>query len=78
MKNLMTIDSQWLFMTADTNDGDMDLTMEIGMAVDGNNIAFIYNTSSPTADASCLVRTCTRMRPRSLENLYEAKTGYIR
>merc|ERR1719151_75649 len=49
---LMSIKTQFLFMISDTNSGDDKILSELEKSVDGDNVAFIYN-SSPASPSSC-------------------------
>ena len=42
---LMSINTQWLFMIPDTNDGDSKILSELEKSTDGDNVAFLYNSS---------------------------------
>lgn len=53
--NLMNVDSQFLFMITDTDISDTDVTMNLERAKDGNNLAFIYNTSKSKGTSACAV-----------------------
>ena len=50
----MSIKTQFLFMISDTNSGDDKILSELEKSVDGDNVAFIYN-SSPVSPPSCQV-----------------------
>ena len=53
----MSINTQWLFIIPDTNDGDNKILSELEKSVDGDNVAFIYNSSvstSNTCDVGCI------------------------
>ena len=52
---LMSIKTQWLFMISDTNESDDKILSELEKSVDGDNVAFIYN-SSPSSSSTCNVR----------------------
>ena len=54
----MGIKTQFLFMISDTNSGDDRVLSELEKSVDGDNVAFIYNTSPappPTCNVSFIV-----------------------
>ena len=51
---LLTINTQWLFLIPDTNAGDIRILSELEKSVDGDNVAFIYN-SADSASAKCNV-----------------------
>ena len=54
----MGIKTQFLFMISDTNSGDDRVLSELEKSVDGDNVAFIYNTSPappPTCNVSFVV-----------------------
>ena len=50
----MSIRTEFLFMIADTKPGDDKILMELEKSVDGDNVAFIYNSSTPAS--TCNVR----------------------
>ncbi len=51
---LTGLDRQWVYMVADTNIGDTDVSDVLTRAVDGTNAAMVYNASQTSAD-SCQV-----------------------
>ena len=50
----MSMKTQFLFMIADTKSKDEKILMELEKSVDGENLAFIYNSSM--AASTCNVR----------------------
>ena len=50
----MSIRTEFLFMIADTKPDDDKILMELEKSVDGENVAFIYNSS--TLASTCNVR----------------------
>ena len=50
----MSMKTQFLFMIADTKSMDEKILMELEKSVDGENVAFIYNSSM--AASTCNVR----------------------
>ena len=50
----MSMKTQFLFMIADTKSMDEKILMELEKSVDGENLAFIYNSSM--AASTCNVR----------------------
>ncbi len=52
---LMSISSQWLFFVPDTTSADAGVTSELEKSVDGENIAFIYNSKGDST-ADCKVK----------------------
>ncbi len=58
---LMTIDTEWLYMISDTQYLQNDVASMLKKAKDGNNIAFVYNSSKPY-DESCKVSITHVMR----------------
>ena len=50
----MSIKTQFLFMIPDTNSGDDKILSELEKSVDGDNVAFIYNSSASAP--TCNVR----------------------
>ncbi len=55
---MMTSSKQWVYVIPDTNNGDTDAVEVLNSAVDGNNVAFVYNASQ-TSSATCQVRKST-------------------
>ena len=53
----MSIKTQFIFMIADTNNEDDMILSELEKSVDGENIAFIYNSS--VSASTCNVRFST-------------------
>ncbi len=56
---MMTSSKQWVYVIPDTNNGDTDAVEVLNSAVDGNNVAFVYNASQ-TSSATCQVRKSPR------------------
>ena len=52
--NIMSMKTQFLFMIADTKGMDEKILMELEKSVDGENVAFIYNSSM--AASTCNAR----------------------
>ena len=55
----MSIDTQWVFMIPDTNDGDSKILSELEKSTDGDNVAFLYNSSvtSSTCNVQLVFQT---------------------
>ena len=51
----MMVDSEWVYLISDTNDVETDVAADLLNAVDGNNVAFVYNVSV-ARQAECAVR----------------------
>lgn len=51
---LVTIKNQWLYVISDGNKGQTDISHLKKLLGEGDNVAFIYNTTSH--DATCMVR----------------------
>ena len=52
LSGLVSINTQWLFLIPDTNEGDAKILSELEKSMDGDNVAFIYNSSvsAPTCN----------------------------
>ena len=52
LSGLVSINAQWLFLIPDTNEGDTKILSELQKSIDGDNVAFIYNSSvsAPTCN----------------------------
>ena len=51
---MMKVDSEWVYLISDTNNVDTDVAADLINAVDGNNVAFVYNVSV-ARQAACAV-----------------------
>ena len=52
---LMSSRNQWLFVVSDSNDLDDNMTPFLDEVADGDNVAFMYNTSASNPPDDCQV-----------------------
>ena len=55
LSGLVSINTQWLFLIPDTNEGDAKILSELEKSMDGDNVAFIYNSSASAPTCNVLL-----------------------